>query len=345
MPIISEGIYWFTGSVIYTLGSAVFIFYIGNLIKYHRKGLGGYWAGILTLLLFISCGFNEVLTLLVVFILGVATFVSFQQSLKVQKVVLWQFIFACLFAAILILSPGNSVRGNSYSESHRFLYSLSYSFLQVGRFTVLWVASVPLIAASSLYYFLNKKMVKECELFKYSFYLNRWASIFILFAIVFICVFPAYWATGILGQHRTLNVAYFFFLIMWFINLTVWFNCSKTSVEIKGVQKLVLTIFLVLGICFSGNGYHALIDLFSGTARAFNVQHVDRFERLSSAQDRAWNVLALDLVLAKPKCLFTYDISNNSKDWRNQAYNMYFELPKTEILTKDKANLNNEIVE
>tara|TARA_B100000809_G_C15137470_1_gene531329 strand:+ start:85 stop:1524 length:1440 start_codon:yes stop_codon:yes gene_type:complete len=333
MPIISEGIYWYTGSVIYTLGTFVFLFYSGFFIKFLRKELEGYRLALLTFLLFISCGFNEVLTLLIVFVLGVVTFVCFQKDFKLKKVVLWQFIFACLFAAILIVAPGNAVRGNSYSESHRFLYSLSYSIMQVGRFTALWIASIPLIAASLLYYFLNKNLALENQLFKDSFYLNRRTSLFLLFSIIFICVFPAYWATGLLGQHRTLNVAYFFFIIMWFINLTVWYNYyyHRVKINVRENVKVYLIIGLLVGLCFTGNGYNALEDIFEGTASSFNKEHQDRFKTLSGAKGSNVKYLFLLPIKSKPKCLFVSDITNDSKHWINQAYNMYFRVDSLDI--------------
>jgi uncharacterized membrane protein YkvI len=192
----------------------------------------------------------------------------------------------------------------------------------------LWVISVPLIAGSLLYWSLNKKMVVGSNLFKNSFYLNRWLSLFILFSIVFICVFPAYWATGMLGQHRTLNVAYFFFLIMWFTNLTVWYNYydDRLSIKLKKNRRLYLVTIMIAALIFTGNGYNALKDIFGGSANSFNKEQVKRFKLLSDAQTRKAKDLVLTPISAKPKSLYTYDVTSDPKDWRNQAYNLYFRL-------------------
>ena len=338
MPIISEGIYWFTGGVIYMLGTAVFLFYIGCFIKVLRDKLNGFWKLILTCLLFFSCGFNEVLTLLIVFGLGMLLILAFKKSFSFKKIVLVQFIFACLFATILIFSPGNSIRGNSYLDSQQLLYSLSYSVLQVGRFTLLWIISIPFIAASILYFEFNKKMVLENKLFKSSFYINRWVSLFLLFSIVFICVFPAYWATGMLGQHRTLNVAYFFFLILWFVNLTVWFNHYKIAFKITPKWKTYLVCLLLLGICFTGNGYNSLNAIFTGSANLFNAQQKERFKKLVKAPNKKNSKFVLMPIQAKPSCLFTSDITSNPKDWTNNAYNLYFRLDSVEIFLSNNKN-------
>jgi hypothetical protein len=334
MPIISEGIYWFTGGVIYLAGTSMFLFYIGFLIKVLRNKLNGFWQFVLTLLLFFSCGFNEVLTLLIIFGLGVLSVLAFKHNYSFKKVVLLQFGFACLFAAVLIFSPGNSIRGNSYLESNQFFYSMIYSTMQVGRFTLLWIISIPLLAASILYVDFNKKMVVENNFFKNSFYINRWTSIFLLFAIVFICVFPAYWATGMLGQHRTLNVAYFFFLIMWFVNLTVWFNYYNVVLKRALKWKTYLVCLLLVGICFTGNGYNTLHAIFTGSANSFNKQNQQRFKKLSKTKTYNQKQLILKPIQSKPLCLFTSDITSDPKDWRNQAYNMYFRLDSVEIFLK-----------
>lgn len=331
MPIISEGFYWFTGGVIYTLGTAIFLFYLGFLAKALTSKINFISLNILTFLLFLSSGFNEVLTLLIVFSLGTLSFILFKNNLESRKLVFGQFIFACIFAAVLVFSPGNGIRGNSYPDAHQFFYSLSYSVIQVGRFSLIWIISIPLIIASVLYSSFNKWISFEIFLFKKSFYLNRWVSLVLLFALIFICVFPAYWATGMLGQHRTLNVAYFFFLIFWFINLTVWFNYYKINVELKNKHKTYMVIVLLVGMYFTGNGYNALNAIFSGSASSFNIQHKERFKKLSKAKTGNQKQLVLKPIDAKPKCLFTSDITSDPKDWRNQAYNMYFRLDSVKI--------------
>ncbi|MDG1477285.1 MAG: DUF6056 family protein [Vicingaceae bacterium] len=331
MPIISEGIYWFTGSVIYVLGLVSCLLYISILIKVLSGKKNGYSHVVLTVFLFLSCGFNEVLTLVIVFLLGVLTFVFHQKKLVQKKIILIQFLFAIAFAAILILAPGNSVRGSAYNESKQLIYSLTYSIIQVFRFQILWIFSIPLIVCSLLYVNVNKELSKSQILFSNSFYLSRLSSTFLLFSIIFICVFPAYWATGILGQHRTLNIAYLFFLLAWFVNLTVWLNHYKVKSIINFKIMLYLFSALIIGIIFTGNGYNTLNDIFAGTAASFNKQHEYRFEELYKAQGLKTNQVSLPQILAKPKCLFTYDIEEEPKDWKNKAYNMYFRLDSVDI--------------
>ncbi|MGB0881410.1 MAG: DUF6056 family protein [Vicingaceae bacterium] len=331
LPIVSEGIYWYTGAIIYTVGLVVSLIYFAAFIKVLSLRLHGVWSAGLTFLLFLSCGFNEVLTLLMVFILGVITFVFYRRNLEGKKRVLLQFTLSVFFLILLMVSPGNAVRGSFYPESKQLVHSLIYSVMQVGRFGLVWVFSLPLIVCSILYIKLHKELCNRYGIFRNSFFLKKHESLFLLFAIIFICVFPAYWATGILGQHRTLNVAFFFFLIFWFINLTVWINSYKNRFSIN-VNVNFLLLFLVVVICFTGNGLKALQDIYTGDAIAFNNESRLRFVQLRKAKEFQPKQLVLKPINAKPKCLFTYDITKNPKDWKNQAYNMYFRLDSISVM-------------
>jgi hypothetical protein len=342
MPIISEGIYWFTGAATYQLGIIVVLLYLALLIKIIRKKKKGPFIVFLSFLLFLGCGFNEVLTVLTVFVMAVLTFIYHNKNLDGKKIITLQFILAFFFSSIIIFSPGNEFRGETYQSAHNFTHSLSYSILQTGRFSFTWIASIPLICASILYYSFNNKIKKENILFRNSFYINRWTSLLVLFIVVFICVFPAYWATGILGQHRTLNIAYFFFLLVWFINLTAWFNHFKNIKIWKASNKINLSLMLVFisGILITGNGYNALHDILSGSAKNYNLELSQRHQILNKETGSAQNKVVLPPIISKPKCLYISEISKDPNYWTNQAYNLFFKIKKKKIIIQQNTQDN-----
>jgi Family of unknown function (DUF6056) len=336
MPIISEGVYWFTGTVIYLLGIIVFLFYVSLLIKIIRKKKKGASLILLNLLLFISCGFNEVLTLLVIFFLAVITFIFYRENFRSKKVVIMQLVFSMLFSSILIFAPGNELRGGVYQDAHNFSSSVLYSILQIGRFSLAWTVSLPFVVASVIFYKLNEKLRIESKLFEKGFYLKKWESLLLLFATIFICVFPPYWATGILGQHRTLNVAYFFFLVTWFINLTVWFNFYQNKIKFVFKKEAVsfLFLFLLVGIFFTGNEYAAITDIYSGNAKRYNQELTERFKFLKEQKNKRQTRMEIQALSVKPTSIFVSDITDNPNDWKNKAYNLYFRLDSTEVVIK-----------
>jgi hypothetical protein len=336
IPIISEGIYWFTSAVTYQLGIIATVFYFAlfiNIILKKKKGLSVIF---LSILLFFICGFNEGLTFLIVFILALISFVFYYKKLRGKKIIVTQFFLAVLFASFMIFAPGNEFRGETYQNAHNFPHSFIYSILQIGRFSFNWIVSIPLICSSLLYYDFNSKIREENIFFAISFHLNKWISLLILFVLIFICVFPPYWATGILGQHRTLNIAYFFFIIMWFINLTVWFNYFQNIKIWRPSNKINLSVKLLFisGILLTGNGYNALHDIISGSAKSYNIELSQRHQILNKAKESAQKKLVLPQIISKPKCLFVSDITEDPSYWTNQAYNTYFKLEDTEIMLK-----------
>ncbi len=334
MPIISEGLYWYTAAVIYQGGIICSLFYIALFIKIigTRNKNTFIRKIILIVLLFIVCGFNEVLTLLICFLLLITTVIAYVNNKVEKREVFIQFLFSLLFSSILIFSPGNFVREAMYQNNNNISNSIFFTGLQIIRFSFFWIFSLALISASIIYLSIHQQWKERSIWVKNSFYLNRWISIFILFAIIFICVFPAYWATGILGQHRTLNVAYFFFLMMWFINLSVWFNAVSWIKKVSLPKKLIkgVSLLFILGILFMGNGYHALKDIFSGTAQEFNTQLNKRHEILLNATKTIPQKIILSPTV-KPKTLFVIEISKDPKFWTNQGYNTFFGLDSTEI--------------
>ena len=326
MPIISEGIYWYTGAVIYLLGIVLFLFYFGFLIRELRFNSGILSRLFLTFLLGFCCGFNEVLTLLIVFVLGLISFIFHKNKLENRDFINMQFGVAVFFASIMIFAPGNNIRGSAYFDSHNLSHSIFYTGLQVVRFSLLWLASIPLLASSVLFYWKNRSLSKRYSWFGGSFYLNRWISLSMLFAIIFICVFPPYWATGILGQHRTLNVAYAIFLPIWFINLSVWFNSfgERSLFRFSKKRQLLFGLLFVVGIVFTGNGYNSIKDAFSSSAVQYNIEMNSRFSLLTKEIKGACDSLGLKPLSNQPKCLLEPNLTENPKDWKNQAYNLYF---------------------
>jgi hypothetical protein len=342
MPILSEGIYWYTGSVTYQLATVFGMLYISLLIRYTQGWLllksSVIHISLLILLLIISIGFNEVHMLALVLFGCISLFIVTKNKLPHKSLFICLLVVTVVFSCILIFAPGNENRANQAINNHRFFYSLGMSFAQTIRFFLDWVSSVPLLVLSFLYYFLNKKLSEDNRLFSASFYLSPQYTIALLFMIIFIAVFPPYWATGMLGQHRTLNVAYYLFLILWFINLTVCFNFYKN--ELAGIKPInskmqtTLLAVIVVSMFFSKNGYDLLTDIFYGRAKAFDKQMTARYAQLKLSADTVY----FHPIQDPPQSLFLYDVKEDPTNWLNQSYNLYFECKDKSIIKKGKID-------
>ena len=249
---------------------------------------------------------------------------------------LWvQIICLLTFSLILIFSPGNNTREAVYFNNHNLWNSIWNSSLQTIRFSIKWIFSPVLITFSAMLLVFYSSFKKRIGINKY---FNKWIALGLVFTPVFIASFLPYWATGILGQHRTINTALFFFLIFWVINLVVWFDFLQQNTSllkrVTKIQKFIITLFL-LSLFLTGNGYNSLTDIFSGKALLFKKQTNERHRQLLVAKENKQQQVILSPITAKPRCLFLLEISNNPNYWTNQCYNTYYQI-KGDIYIKEE---------
>jgi hypothetical protein len=185
---------------------------------------------------------------------------------------------------------------------------------------------------------LSNKLSKKATLFSNSFYLTPLLSSAFLLLIIFVCVFPAYWSTGILGQHRTVNTAYFFFIILWFINLTVWINYFKNKANINfslnNTIKLIFVLIIWLDISFTRNGYGAAMDIFYNKARNFDKQMTRRYQIIEQNKETDNEFIYFKPIQEKPNTLFVLDITDNPEHWLNRGYIIYFKSGQKKIMKR-----------
>lgn len=335
MPIISEGLYWYSGSITYFFGCILFVNVLTLLIsflnqKYMLKNKMIHLI-ILFFMLFITMGYNEILIIAIMLFFSIMMLTVILKKLQHSRIILYLSIACIIFAAIVLLAPGNFARDDLFSGNYNLWNSLIMSFFQTVRFFFIWVSSLPLLLLSILYYPLNKKLSEQIPIFRQSFYLKPYISFLLLFVVIFIGTFPPYFATGILGQHRTMNVSYFLFLILWFINLTVIYN--KNLILLNFNNKILVIIFYILiwgGLMFTKNSYHVFDDIRTEACFEYKTQMVERRQLMQSNQDTIY----FNPILNPPKTLFILEITKNPNHWINQGYNTYFKKQDKKVILK-----------
>jgi hypothetical protein len=215
-------------------------------------------------------------------------------------------IIAISCAAVVVFSPGNETRLASYTSNKDLVTSFFMSFLQMGRFLAGFIFSF-----SGLFYFLfvacffplSTTVLKPLK----PHYL------FIGFiAILFLSVFPAYYATGILGQHRTLNIAALFYIL--FITLFALKIGNELKERLPRKSKKMIVYFILFFFIF-GNGRTVVLDLISGRAQEYDKQLQQRYITLKENHSGTINKLNV-----RPKSIFVIDVETDSTHWVNQAY-------------------------
>lgn len=329
LPLISEGIYWYTSAVTYQLGIIFFILTaIAVYALFKKNYLFSAFAhrAITCLLLLVSAGFNEVQMLLTIFFSAVILFYAYRNKrFKNESVLIFSTSLIAVF--LVIMAPGNDIRAGIYTEVHRFWYSAGMSLLQTGRFFLMWASSFALLFSSLLFFYIyinNKPLQRFIQPLSF---IHPLVAVGILFSVLFIAVFPAYWSTGILGQHRTLNLACFYFHVLWFFTLAIGLNAYLPLSKVKPLSAqytlmLVLVFFINL-IAVKNNGL-VLHDIMSKKVHTFDKQMQQRRQSILTAIHNKNESISLASISSKPASIFVYDISSNPDHWLNLAYNRYY---------------------
>ena len=330
MPVLAEGIYGFNCAVSYQTGICFSLIYFSFLHSYvYRKYLFHKNVHlVLSVALLVFClGFDEVLTLIIMGIhLAIAFLIS--KNNKYKFTLWWLFLGICLICtSAMVLAPGNSVRDSYYTDNHNFLHSLLYTFMQTFRFGFTWISNLPFLFSSFLFAAIIISNKEKFSFFRKEYFFKPRASVLLLFLILFLCIFPAYWGTKILGQHRTVNVAYFFFILYWFLCIGVYSlkYSERLKFDILFSKKLqVVFVLLIVGaIATTNNGYDIFTDILYQRTTVFDTQMQDRFIYLSRQENKG-KVVKLKPLSEKPKSLFILDLLPDSTNWINDCQARYF---------------------
>ncbi len=319
MPDLGEGFYWYTGAVTYQLGSILMLLHLGLLCGCSRKG----WQGALNLLVNIVLavaivGMDEIHMLLMV-CLHAVRFIGLLRRRSGIGAGLVLLAAVAGGAALMYFAPGNAVRGGMFADTHLFWRSLGMSALQAVRFIGTWVLSPALLAFSVLYIPVHRYLREHVPAMKNVLRLSPWIIALLPFFLVMASTFPAYWGTGLLGQHRTINVACLFFIPLWFLNLSLWLERRplRKLADMKLPPRAIgiAMVLALLGLNLTGNGYAANSDLFSGRAMNYDRVMLKReTEVRAAAQDPSTRVTFIRLP-DPPRTLPSYEELGPLRRW------------------------------
>lgn len=329
MPDIGEGYYWYTGAVTYQLGSILLLAHLAVLCGEPRKG----WMGTLlralnVVLAIVIVGMDEVHMLLMVGLhVGRVAWMFRKRGTQLRSGLL-VLTTVCAGATLMFLAPGNAVRGALFANTHQLLPSLGLSILQTARFLGIWALSPALLALSVLYVPVHRLLKERVSGFSGLLQISPWLAGALPVMLVMACTFPAYWSTGLLGQHRTLNVACFFFIPLWFLNLSIWLqrNPLRNWARMKLPPKTVgITMLLALAaLNLTHNGFATYVDLFSGRAANYDRVMLQReAEVRAAAQDPSATVTFTQLGKA-PLTLPNYEEHGPLRSWMLDCEARYF---------------------
>jgi hypothetical protein len=326
-PNVTEGIYWFIGISNYHLGNLLFILQLTILLKTFSSNAKTKTILHLFsfLLLIVAIGFNEIGAVLIpCFCLAV---VVFNCRLPKANCKLWVAYsgVALIASAFVFFSPGNFVRGQEFENRFDILYSLWFSLLQTARFTSHWIFNVPFLLMSAIVVaHADKIKNKIANGFDYRLLIAA------LFFVVFIGSFLPYFATGMLGQHRTINFVFFFFILLWVLFLLSVSNKFLLHQKLKPLKNerviaglLAVSIFLMV---ITGNGIKIISDLKHDNFKKYETAFYQRQQ--VTLQNTEIPFKSLEVI---PFTFSVVDVRSDTSWWVDKCMKKYYLENKMEL--------------
>ena len=284
MPQLSDGVYWYTGLCNYELSSAFFLLHLSLFILWSRRGgaAGGIPLFISAASLIISIGFNELSAAIIPAYYLLAIILLYNRvggDRRTFRMTVVFFFIALISSAVLVLAPGNLVRSHLYHQNFHILHSVLYASLQTGRFMITWLSTIPALLLSLLI-IAHADRVPDRPLFRF----DHRVILLILVFTVFMSAFMPYLTTGILGQHRTINYSFFFFILLW-----AWWLISFSrryslyilpGVAFAGSIRYIVIILCIAIMVVSANGGRIVRDIRHGNFAAYKMDFLSRQDEL-----------------------------------------------------------------
>ena len=341
-PALGETFYWFTGAVVYQVACIAGALQIASFLEATRDDVSGtgrrLYAALAAVLIVVVVGLNEVAMLMVVIFYTVAAAWAWRNGRAAVTRTAFVMLAVALGASALVVgSPGNAMRETMYPAHRSLVGSVGNTLLQTVRFGVGWVTSGTLVLATILYLpFAERVAAAHAGLSRLG---DRFgvALVALPFAAIPVSVFPAYWATGVLGQHRTVSVGFFAFLMLWFACVTAAIGSGGggSSIPRRPGLKPAIAAALVAAIGFGGNGYTIAADFLYRRPQRFSAEMDARAAALDACRTASDRACRVPPSVNVPESIFFLDVSPDPTYWINEAYARFYGLRQVQASLSD----------
>ena len=320
IPALNEGFYWYTGIVTYQFSIILFLIYFHILIRLTNK----IQLCILIFLQLFIVGCNEI-AMFFILLLNFSLIVF--NNKKNNRTFFWTlFLTSVFFCFFVYFAPGNKVRSTYFDDvSHQFFQSFFMSVSQVLRFVIVLNSGFLIFISAYILYFIfpNLKYTIQIQNRKFYFYIIP----IILFIVLFISIFPAYWTTGIMGQHRTVNFAFFISIPLMFYWYLIFINVFEAFfIKIKIHINSYMIIILICSLFFTKNYKGVFMDIYYAKQLKFDQENNKRYEELKYQLNHKKNDVYLKKIKTHPFSIFIYDLDKDPNHLANIGYQRYWKV-------------------
>lgn len=334
MPSAAEGLYWYNGAMNYTFFYGILLLLLCAVLALCEEQKLFAAARRLLFAVFLAVvlsGGNHVTAftglLAVSLILGCCViFRKKSFSLRVGIVLFFEAVGFC----VNILSPGTKVRADAFEQTGGIVSTLwnalRYLLGQMNDWIGLALIVVLVLLLPSMH-----GCVKRLRMEK-NFHFRCPLAVFVASVglLTAMCC-PSYYAMGAIGAGRLVNVIYFAFVLLVFVNAFYVCGWVDETFQIARMQQTVqwsvtvavLCFGMVVGCCDRAAGFIALSSIRSGEALAYSMEADARYNLYLESEGQDVEVAAFSFY---PRLLYYEDITQDPSDWRNCQVEEYFGL-------------------
>lgn len=327
MPDLSEGVFWYTGAVSYLLPGAGLLWLLALFIPAIQSRWAITWprAAGMGLLGAAIAGSNELHMVLMVMGIGSLLLARARSGHRFSWKLAGVALPVAASALVMLLAPGNEARAAAFAARHEVGRTLLWGALQSGRFLVTWLASPSLLLASAL--FLAGLQAWQRAAGGLSARLPRpWIIVVALCGVLYVSMALPYWATGMLGQHRTVNAILLALLPGWFVllaSLREWLLAKRRWMPMPAAMRHFAITLLLSAFFATGNGACLGSDLLSGRLQRFDAELRSRYAAVITARDAGARHVELPRLSDPPASIRFLDAGADSEEWMNRSLANY----------------------
>lgn len=338
MPSCVEGIYWFNGAVNYGFFFAILLLYICMLIELQMQN--SKFKEIILLMGTVLCVFlleggNHVTALMGIAFTAIVFIVTCKRAKKKTMQNLLLLCVAIIFLYINLNSPGTAVRYgaiNNNVESYGIIKTIIHATFEGIESVGKWLGIEEIVMAIVLLPILTEvtSYIRENTKFKF-----KYPLVVLIASVAWICVMycPPYMGMRSAGQGRLLNLVYYSFEILFFVNITYILGWIQGMLQNEYLEKLasvnykyvmsviVLAVAILISAGRASWGYHALVEICNGEAQQYLQEFVEREEIIMNSKEKNLIVPSLSVY---PEVIFFDDITDDPMDWKNIVASNYY---------------------
>lgn len=344
MPSVVQGLYWYNGTMNYVLFFAMLEMLVCALIQIQmeqdrvRNIRNAAFSVVLGVLL---AGGNHI-TAFMGILTAVAIFAVSILSKEHGRMLRSGIALVAIVGGFLfnVSSPGTKIRQSNFSDTPGAVSTIISAIKTGTKLIDSWMGLAVIIAFIlflPVVLDMGKRIVEQKN---FNF---RYPLLVLICSIGWCCAMlcPPIYAMGTTGDLRIVNLIYFSFVLLLFVDgfyLCGWYVARqiKQGNQIARVQFSMTwclsVVVLLLGV-FIGCGekmssYQALISIRSGEAAQYSMEADARYEILSNSKG---GDVELQSFSVYPYLLFFDDITEDVSDWKNEYMSDYFGLSSVRL--------------